>query len=137
MEELSFAINNQYVLELTQYKHDGTVFLTIFSKDVDGYYTEEEISSGDMVMLMNHYRNCKRYGLPIVPDDPEYFGHIRWSDADVEGALRESGIPTIDENCSRLRHFLENGHDFVDRQIEAGWNYIDYAIGYLFDGEEE
>jgi len=60
--KISFNVNNGGTLSLAQSEHDGSVTLT-------GSDGEIVIPAGDMVMLANHYRNCKEKGTPIVLDE--------------------------------------------------------------------
>jgi len=55
---ISFDINNQQTLKLTQEIHDGCVMLRRYDSDSNGD-AEWSIAPGDMVMLLNYYRNCK------------------------------------------------------------------------------
>lgn len=69
MNTLSFNTNNSRTIKLIQRVHDGCVLLVI----EDQYGNHESIDDneafippGDFVMLINHYRECKRTGRPIV-----------------------------------------------------------------------
>ena len=52
MGQLSVDVNNNGILTLTQGRHDGDI--TLGSND-----NEYIISAGELVMLMNYFRNCK------------------------------------------------------------------------------
>ena len=63
---ISYNINNQGKMELVQQEHDGEVLLTTEYPERDGVERKEwAIPAGDMVMLMNYYRNCKENGREI------------------------------------------------------------------------
>lgn len=60
---ISFEVNNQRKLKLIQRQHDGNTLIVIEGADgVEEGIDDSEafISPGDFVMLINHYRNCKR-----------------------------------------------------------------------------
>lgn len=62
MNVLSFNINNERVLKLIQYEHDGTTIIKIENKQGKTENIPENesiINAGDMVMLVNYFRNCK------------------------------------------------------------------------------
>ena len=66
---ISFEVNNQRKLKLIQHQHDGNTLIVIEGADgVEESINDSEafISPGDFVMLINHYRNCKRQNRPIV-----------------------------------------------------------------------
>ncbi len=66
---ISFEINNQRKLKLIQRQHDGNTLIVIEEPDGTTEISDDEeafISPGDFVMLINHYRNCKRENKPIV-----------------------------------------------------------------------
>ena len=67
--------------------------------------------------------------------DVEWFGEVRWCDADLETALDDKGYPITENNVAKLRAKCES-HWFADFLIEAGWDYIDNQIGYG-DGWDE
>jgi len=55
---ISFDINNQQTLKLTQETHDGCVMFRCYDSD-SNVDAEWSIEPGDVVMLLNYYRNCK------------------------------------------------------------------------------
>ena len=57
MEKISVNTNNKQIMSLTQEQHDGPIILRSGDR-------EETICLGDLVMLMNYYRNCK-YGTEV------------------------------------------------------------------------
>ena len=61
--------------------------------------------------------------------DVEWFGEVRWCNADLEAALNDKGYPLTENNIAKLRAKCES-HWFTDHLIEAGWDYIDSQIGY-------
>lgn len=66
---ISFEINNQRKLKLIQRQHDGNTLIVIEKSDGTTESLDDDeafISPGDFVMLINHYRNCKRENKPIV-----------------------------------------------------------------------
>ena len=59
---IEMEINNNRTMQLAQQGRDQNILLTTYnseSGEVDG---EEEISPGDMVMLLNYYRFQKENG---------------------------------------------------------------------------
>jgi hypothetical protein len=52
MQGISVDINNGQIMRLTQSKHDGIIIMTSWGIEV-------LIQPGELVMLMNYYRNCK------------------------------------------------------------------------------
>ena len=52
MGQISVDVNNGGIMTLVQEKHDGDITLSSPS-------SECRISAGELVMLMNYYRNCK------------------------------------------------------------------------------
>lgn len=131
---MCFGVNNQRELYLMQERFDGAVTLKTY--DGDEVENAIEISPGDFVMLVNHYRNCKETGHPIVLDsyepEPEerWFSQVRWSNKDIENALEYKCIEPTDEMISRVRSRLEH-HSFTDIQIEHGWDFIYATIDNL------
>lgn len=65
MGKISFDINNGQKIALEQAKHDGGVVVTKTCGKVvsDATFT---ISPGDMVMLLNYYRQQKEKGLEVI-----------------------------------------------------------------------
>ena len=61
---LTFDINNQRTLSMTQSQHDGKIKVTTGTeaKTDSEYY----ISPGDMVMLLNYYRVQKESGKELL-----------------------------------------------------------------------
>ena len=62
MNTLSFEVNNGRKMELVQGEHDG--FVSILMTDSKGNpekFNSKEcfIEPGEMVMLINYFRNCK------------------------------------------------------------------------------
>lgn len=68
MNTLSFDVNNQQVMKLTQRDHDGKVLICVSDKSgLPDPVPEKEawITPGDFVMLINYFRSCKRAGKEI------------------------------------------------------------------------
>lgn len=61
--------------------------------------------------------------------DVEWFGEVRWCNADLENALDDNGYPVTEKNVSKLRRECDS-HWFTDYMIEAGWDYINAHVGY-------
>lgn len=150
MNILSFDVNNQRIMRLVQRQHDGSTLIMITDQRGENESIDDNeafISAGDFVLLVDHYRNCKRLGLPIVPDTypdrpevqpdaPEqWFGKVRWCDADIEEALLYKVLDPSPENIAAVRTRLAH-HSFNDCMVEAGWNYIHCVVDELFDEEE-
>lgn len=62
MNTLSFDVNNGRKMELIQGEHDG--FVSILITDANGnmekFNSQESfIEPGEMVMLINYFRNCR------------------------------------------------------------------------------
>jgi len=69
-EQITLNVNNNGVIALCQREHDKAITLSLTH---DGNICDEwTISPGEMVMLMNYYRNCKEgiedssYILPLI-----------------------------------------------------------------------
>ena len=63
-QNITFDVNNEGLMKLTQLEHDGTVKLTTVRR---GSHNEQYIiSPGDFVMLMNYYRQQKQSNKPIM-----------------------------------------------------------------------
>lgn len=97
----------------------------------------------------NYYQNgkCQSDGIVIVSNefDPsklsdkanpqkaevEYFGTVRWCEEDIKEALKLCDVECTADAISKVRSFCE-GHHFIDRIIESGWNalydYIDSEL---------
>jgi len=52
MGQISVDVNNGGIMTLVQEKHDGDITLS-------SHNSEYSISAGELVMLMNYFRNCK------------------------------------------------------------------------------
>lgn len=63
---------------------------------------------------------------PITVNDPNVFGLVWWSDADLIKALTNRGIKITDGMVEELRSFVEPSIN--DRMIERGWAVIESAI---------
>ena len=62
---ISMEINNGRTMQLTQQEYDGKINLATFHTKSGLYDHEEEICPGDMVMLINYYRDKKQKGEPL------------------------------------------------------------------------
>lgn len=62
-------------------------------------------------------------------NDNEWFGKVRWCEADLINALEVQGYPATENNIAKL-HSLCEKHYFEDTMIEAGWEYMYNHIGY-------
>lgn len=62
MNKLTYFVNNNGTMEITQDKPDGKVIVHTFhnSNDYSDTADDIEISNGDMVMLINLYQYIKR-----------------------------------------------------------------------------
>lgn len=62
MNKLTYFVNNNGTMEITQDKPDGKVIVHTFydSNDFSDTKNDIEISNGDMVMLINLYQYIKR-----------------------------------------------------------------------------
>lgn len=65
MNKIEMEINNGRTMQLTQQKYDGTILLSTYNTKSGLVDAEENISPGDMVMLLNYYRHQKENGLEI------------------------------------------------------------------------
>ena len=116
------------------------------------YYAEEDETFADLMatflrVMMRAYKNGGLYCDSIVstecPEAEKPFGIVKWTNADLGGALEENGVAPTEYNIATLRDECENNHHFTDGMIEAGWNTINYYItcmdeqGYFKDPEEE
>lgn len=52
MGQISVDVNNGGIMTLAQEKHDGNIMLSSHEREVI-------ITAGELVMLMNYFRNCK------------------------------------------------------------------------------
>ena len=61
MQKLTYLVNNNGTMEITQNKHDSSVTVHTFhdSSDFDKHDNDYNISAGDMIMLLNYYRYVK------------------------------------------------------------------------------
>ena len=79
-------------------------------------------------------QECLDWLLDVQIEEPiEWFGRVRWCDADLENALEVQGIEVTEHNVSLLRRRLEH-HSFEDRMIEVGWDVIYCTIDDVFRG---
>lgn len=73
---ISFEVNNGGKLTFEQGQHDGAADVIVWDEPVkneQGAYTRGvrhgyEISAGDMVLLFDHYHQCRNTGAPIVSE---------------------------------------------------------------------
>lgn len=61
-------------------------------------------------------------------DKTEWFGVVRWCEADLKNALEVQGYPVTENNVSKLYNLCAS-HWFTDHMIEAGWEYMYNMIG--------
>ena len=62
MNTLSFEVNNGRKMELVQRKHDGKILIHVEDKNGNIEVIPDReafIEPGEMVMLINYFRNCK------------------------------------------------------------------------------
>ena len=77
-------------------------------------------------------QECLDWLIDAQEEEPEeWFGMVRWCDADLENALEVQGIEVTEHNVSLLRRRLEH-HSFEDRMIEVGWDVIYFTIDDVF-----
>jgi len=62
MEKLSFDVNNGSIIELAQFKHDGSVSMTKYDSKGNQETNTESISAGDFITMLNWYRYEKEKG---------------------------------------------------------------------------
>lgn len=67
------------------------------------------------------------YEAPIHTNTTDWFGMVRWCDADLESALEEEDYPATENNISKLRHLCDH-HSFEDVMIERGWEHLSDLI---------
>ena len=67
--------------------------------------------------------------------EPEWFGVVRWCEADLKSALEDQGYPVTENNIAKLYEEVST-HWFTDHMISAGWEYMYDQIGYG-DGWDE
>ena len=89
--KISVDINNGRIMELTQNEHDGFITLSCGNGEHKDY--SAKIDPGELVMLMNYYRNCK--------DGSEESDYIKSENGEQEKVKNER------------RRELEKG-DFID-----------------------
>jgi len=63
---IEMEINNGRTMQLAQQTYDGTIAFTTYNTQSGLVDHEEDISPGDMVMLLNYYRHQKEKGLAII-----------------------------------------------------------------------
>lgn len=91
----------------------------VFSELLDGVFGKKEVQE-------------------VVTDDDQeedWFGIVRWCDADIANALEENGHEVNDENIAKVRNRL-NTHWFTDHMIEAGWDYINDVIWKVIEDDD-
>lgn len=66
IHRIEMEINNGRTMQLAQQDYDGTISLTTYNSKSGLVDHEEDISPGDMVMLLNYYRHQKAKGLPLL-----------------------------------------------------------------------
>jgi hypothetical protein len=84
--QISFEVNNDGTLTFEQEQHDGAVNAIVWGapiKNEQGVNTRGvrhgyEISPGDMVLLFDHYAQCRSNGAPIVNEyEPRTINDMR------------------------------------------------------------
>ena len=85
----------------------------------------------------NYEFKCLRCGEAALPeamcsttkdaDETDWFGMVRWCDADLESALEQEGYPATENNIAELRCLCEH-HSFEDVMIERGWEHLSDLI---------
>jgi len=66
IHKIEMEINNGRTMQLAQQAYDGTIAFTTYNTQSGLVDHEEDISPGDMVMLLNYYRHQKEKGLAII-----------------------------------------------------------------------
>jgi hypothetical protein len=83
---ISFEVNNNGLMTFEQEQHDGhvdAIVWDIVAQDENGVIRRGvrhgyKISAGDMVLLFDHYDQCKRTGSPIVNEyEPRTINDMR------------------------------------------------------------
>lgn len=59
-------INNGRVLQLAQREKDDPILVTTYNMESGLVDSETEIAPGDLVMLINYYRQQKEKGQPLL-----------------------------------------------------------------------
>lgn len=65
IHRIEMEINNGRTMQLAQQAYDGTILFTTYNTESGLVDHEEDISPGEMVMLLNYFRFQKEKGLPI------------------------------------------------------------------------
>lgn len=77
-------------------------------------------------------QECLDWLIDVQAEEPEeWFGMVRWCDADLENALEVEEIEVSEHNIGLLRDRLEH-HSFTDMMIERGWDVIYQNIAEIF-----
>ena len=77
-------------------------------------------------------QECLDWLIDAQEEEPEeWFGMVRWCDADLENALEVEEIEVSEHNIGLLRDRLEH-HSFTDMMIERGWDVIYQTIAEIF-----
>jgi hypothetical protein len=77
-------------------------------------------------------QECLDWLIDAQEEEPEnWFGMVRWCDADLENALEVAGFEPTAARVGLLRSRLED-HSFTDVMIECGWDVIYQAIAEVF-----
>lgn len=56
-------------------------------------------------------------------DGTDWFGTVRWCEADLKAALEYCDCPPTENNVAELRRLCEH-HSFEDNMTESGWFHI-------------
>jgi hypothetical protein len=83
---ISFEVNNNGLMTFEQEQHDGhvdAIVWDVIAQDESGVIRRGvrhgyEISAGDMVLLFDHYAQCRNTGAPIVNEyEPRTINDMR------------------------------------------------------------
>ena len=79
-------------------------------------------------------QECLDWLIDAQEEEPEeWFGMVRWCNADLANALEVKELDPTAANIGLLRNALEH-HVFTDMMIERGWEVIYQMIDEVFRG---
>lgn len=88
----------------------------LITREIDGKIVQFELTATEMEAAYDEqYRKT-----------PNWFGQVRWCNADLIAALEEKGYPASEHNIGELRCRCKH-HTFTDSMIQEGWGTI-YCI---------
>ena len=124
-------VTQQAAIDIIENRYPYGLFIQADGAKVIGIDNQD---GNAWVEEFNNLQDCLNWLLDAQEEEPdEWFGTVRWCDADLANALEVKEFDPTNANIGLLRNALEH-HVFTDMMIERGWEVIYQMIDDVFKG---